>query len=305
MREFPYVVVDVFTKTRFGGNQLAVITDARDLSDRQMQQIANEFNFSETTFVLPPSNPRNTARVRIFTRVQEVPFAGHPNVGTAYVLGRQPDIFGTDPAPTMRFEEVAGLVEIELIRDHDLVVGASIKAPRPLEIGRSTDPALFAECLGLDSGAVVLGTHGPTQVSVGLPFVVGELDLASLSRARPQADAFAAAAKDGHADLGGRFSIFAYARLGRGTERLRARMFAPLGGTVEDPATGSASAALGAYLAALDPRSDAGLLIGIEQGVEMGRRSEIELFVRKSRGQVEEVKITGQCVQIMRGVLEA
>jgi len=305
MLEIPYVVVDVFTKYPFGGNQLAVITDARGLSDLEMQQIAAEFNFAETTFVLPPSTPENTARIRIFTRVQEVAFAGHPNVGTAYVLGRQKDIFGTAPEPTMRFEEIAGLVEIELAQDQETIDGASIKAPRPHEIGVSVDPAVFAACLGLDSGAVAVGNHAPTQVSVGLQFVVGELDLASLIRARPQTDAFAAAAaKQDYADPGGRFSTFAYARLGSGIERLRARMFAPLSGNFEDPATGSASAALGAYLAALDPRSDAELNISIEQGVEMGRRSEIQLYVRKSQGQVEEVKISGHCAQIMRGVLE-
>src|SRR5918994_1709177 len=107
MKAVAYVTVDVFTTTRFGGNPLAVVPDARDLSDEAMQSIASEFCYSETTFVLPPRDPANTARVRIFTRTAEIPFAGHPNVGTAYVLGRQDDVFGRQPGDAMRFEEKA------------------------------------------------------------------------------------------------------------------------------------------------------------------------------------------------------
>ena len=130
-----FVTVDVFTDQRFFGNPLAVITDARGLSGDEMQAIATEFGYSETTFVLPPDNPANTARVRIFTPTTEVPFAGHPNVGTAFVLGNLPDLFGSALGNTLRFEEIAGLVEIDLIRKGDVVVGATIRAPRPLELG--------------------------------------------------------------------------------------------------------------------------------------------------------------------------
>jgi trans-2,3-dihydro-3-hydroxyanthranilate isomerase len=114
--ELPYVTVDVFTTQRFGGNPLAVITDGRGVSTEQMQQIAAEFNYSETTFVLPPEDPKNTARVRIFTPRAEVPFAGHPNVGTAFVLAQQVDVFGKPMGDTFKFEEAAGLVKIELLK---------------------------------------------------------------------------------------------------------------------------------------------------------------------------------------------
>ena len=113
MRAFRFVTVDVFTETRFGGNQLAVFPDARGLSDAEMQALAAEFNLSETTFVLPPENPQNSARVRIFNRVREMGFAGHPNVGTAYVLGREDE----ESPRAYRFEEPAGLVEVMLVRD--------------------------------------------------------------------------------------------------------------------------------------------------------------------------------------------
>jgi len=110
MPRFSFVTVDVFTDRRFGGNPLAVFPDARGMSDADMQSLAAEFNLSETTFVLPPANPANTARVRIYNRKSEMPFAGHPNVGTGWVLARQ----GRAPDGRLRFEELAGLVEIEV-----------------------------------------------------------------------------------------------------------------------------------------------------------------------------------------------
>src|SRR5688572_16574904 len=113
MRRYSFVTVDVFTNQRFGGNPLAVFPDARGMSDAEMQSLAAEFNLSETTFVLPPENPANTARVRIFTRTTEMPFAGHPNVGTGYVLAQQ----GRDKDGKFLFEELAGLVEVQIERD--------------------------------------------------------------------------------------------------------------------------------------------------------------------------------------------
>src|SRR3954471_15232053 len=113
MPTFAYETLDVFTDRRFGGNPLAVVPDARGISDADMQALAAEFNYSETTFVLPPSDPANTARVRIFNRTAEMPFAGHPNVGTGYVLASQ----GRDTGGVLRFEEIAGLVEVRVARD--------------------------------------------------------------------------------------------------------------------------------------------------------------------------------------------
>ena len=301
---FPYVVVDVFTRDRFGGNQLAVITDARGLSDRQMQQIAAEFNFAETSFVLPPEAEGNTARVRIFTRMHEVPFAGHPNVGTAYVLGRLGGVFGRPPGRRMRFEEAAGLVEVDILDEDGAVVGATITAPRRLEVGPQIEPAVVAACVGLDRADVLVANHAPVRVSVGLPFVVAELRPEALSRARPQLDCFRdAAARPGHTDLTGRFSVYVYSRLDVGPARLGARMFAPLSGNFEDPATGSAAAALGAFLATSDPRPEGRIEITVEQGVAAGRPSEILLAVRKAAGEVDLVEVSGRCVQTMRGVL--
>lgn len=303
MTTFDYVTVDVFTQTRFGGNPLAVILDARGMSDAQMLQVAAEFNYAESTFVLPPQDPANTAQVRIFTRAQEVPFAGHPNVGTGYVLAQMPAVFGQAPGATLRFEEKAGLVTVDVRRDGDRVTGARIKAPQPLEIGRGMDPAVFAACVSLPADAIKTVHHAPTLASVGLPFFVAETDMDSLATAHANLDAFRSAAERyGLADLSGRFSVFVYARHGTGIDRLRARMFAPLSNNWEDPATGSASAALGAYLTSLE--GDAETRIEIEQGVEMGRPSLITVTAQKAAGQVGSVTIEGSCVPVMRGQIE-
>jgi trans-2,3-dihydro-3-hydroxyanthranilate isomerase len=296
-----FVTVDVFTDQRFFGNPLAVITDARGLSGDEMQAIATEFGYSETTFVLPPDNPKNTARVRIFTPTTEVPFAGHPNVGTAFVLGNRPDLFGKIPGDTLRFEEIAGLVEIDLIREGDAVVGATIRAPRPLELGTEIEPAVIAACASIDVEHIVTHNHAPVFASVGLPFAFAELDgLPALSAARPDLTSFHRAAEISPSDQM-EFSLFLYVRDAEDAQQIRARMFAPLDNVPEDPATGSASAALGALLATLAPESDTNIRMTVEQGVEMGRRSMIGLDVVKRQGLVTDVRISGRCVAVMSG----
>src|SRR5438445_4416941 len=144
MRTYGFVTVDVFTDRRFGGNPLAVFPDASGLSDGEMQSLAAEFNLSETTFVVPPENPANTARVRIFNRTSEMPFAGHPNVGTGWVLAG----LGRDHDGMLRFEEIAGLVEVKVERDgsgHPRAV--TIAAPQPLSLGAEMPADLVAGCV--------------------------------------------------------------------------------------------------------------------------------------------------------------
>jgi trans-2,3-dihydro-3-hydroxyanthranilate isomerase len=304
MKTVSYVTVDVFTSERFAGNQLAVIPDAHGLSDDQMQAIATEFGYSEVTFVLPPEDPVNTARVRIFTPTTEVPFAGHPNVGTAFVLGRQQDIFGKATGSKLRFEEKAGLVEVTLLGENGIVTGARIVAPQPLAAGPGIDAETIAACASLEPEALSDRNHAPVRISVGLPFAVAEIAGGeALSKARPNVSAFHEAnvryplAED-------TFSLFLYARTRERPWRIRARMFAPLDNVIEDPATGSASAALGAYLVSLLPNADAEIELTIEQGVEMGRRSLITVGVTKTNGALREVSVSGACVTAMRGSIE-
>jgi trans-2,3-dihydro-3-hydroxyanthranilate isomerase len=287
-----FVTVDVFTDRRFGGNPLAVIPDARGLSDAQMQAIAREFNWSEHTFVLPAASRANTARVRIFTPVAELGFAGHPNVGTAFVLARAGVALDHHVGDAMIFEEAAGPVHADVLRDGDTVTGARIAAPQPLELGPELPAAPLAACVGLPAAALAAAGHPPRIASVGLPVATAELpDLAALAAARPDLAAFAAA----EAALplaGGPLVLQLWVRTGPGA--VRARLFAPSAGVPEDPATGSAAGALGALLAA----RGGGTSLVVEQGAEMGRPSRIEVAVEDGFA-----TIAGPCVPVMEGTL--
>ncbi|MBC2772314.1 PhzF family phenazine biosynthesis protein [Rhizobium sp. AQ_MP] len=300
-RRVPFVTIDVFTKTRFTGNPLAVMTDARGLSDKEMQDIAAEFGYSETTFVLPPQNPDNTAEVRIFTPVTEVPFAGHPNVGTAHVLATQGTLFGNPVGDRIRFEEKAGLVEVSVSRDDAGGVSATtIRAPGPLVSGATVTPEGMAPCISLAPEDIETRRHLPTFASVGLKFILIEVkDLDALARASPRLDPLTSL-RQAHADEDCDCATFLYTFVGR--DHLRARMFAPFDNVAEDPATGSASAALGAFLTTIETAPEERRLL-IEQGVEMGRRSLIELTVRTRNGAFETVDISGSSVLVTRGEL--
>lgn len=291
MREYDFVTVDVFTDRRFGGNQLAVFTDARGLNDAEMQSLANEFNLSETTFVLPPSDPAHTARVRIFTRTTEMPFAGHPNVGTGYVLAQQ----GRDKDGVLLFEEIAGLVEIKIARSGSTVTGATIAAPQPLSLGLKLPAETIARCATLAPDEVVTSAHPPMVASVGTQFVLAEVKAAALSRAVPDLSAFRTAIS-GLPELKGRFSIYLYAH--DGAAKIRARMFAPLGGTVEDPATGSAATPLAALLLSLGKEQSA--TFDITQGVEMGRPSLLRTAARRTPDGIRAT-VAGGCVPVLKG----
>jgi trans-2,3-dihydro-3-hydroxyanthranilate isomerase len=286
MRTFSFVTVDVFTDTRFGGNPLAVFPDANGLSDGEMQSLANEFNLSETTFVLPPSEPANTARVRIFNRTAEMPFAGHPNVGTGWVLAQQ----GRARDGLLRFEEIAGLVEVKVAQD-----AVTIAAPQPLSLGREMPVDLLAGCVGLVAADVVVKNHQPAIASVGNPFVLAEVTGEALTRATPSFDGFRRAVA-GFGDLGGgRLSIYFYAHDGA---RVRARMFSPLSGTVEDPATGSAATPLACLLLSLT--GDSERRYEIVQGVEMRRPSRLLCTARRGPDGIRAT-VGGSCVPVLKG----
>ncbi|MDH4440016.1 MAG: PhzF family phenazine biosynthesis protein [Rhizobium sp.] len=301
MRNLPFITVDVFTDTRFAGNPLAVITDGRDLMEAQMQAIAAEFGYSETSFILPPRDPANTAEVRIFTPITEVPFAGHPNVGTAHVVATLGSLFGRAVGDRLRFEEKAGLVEISVRRHEDgTVAGTTIRAPGPLKIGSTVTPEAIAPCLGLHPEQIETARHAPVFASVGLKFILVEVtDLEALATAAAKIEpvlALRAANLAEDCDC----ALFLYTPVG--PDHVRARMFAPIDNVAEDPATGSASAALGAFLTTLAP-PEAHRRLRIEQGVEMGRRSLIDLDVVSVGGVFDHVTITGTSVEVMRGTL--
>jgi trans-2,3-dihydro-3-hydroxyanthranilate isomerase len=294
---FDFVTVDVFTTTKFGGNPLAVVLDARGLETPQMQAIAAEFNYAETTFVLPAKDAAHTAQVRIFTPRAELPFAGHPNVGTAFVLAREAK--GAIEEPIV-FEEKAGLVRLELIKDGGVVVGARLNPPQPLRRGPTIAADIVANACSLDTADIETANHPPCFVSCGVGFVFAELKTrAALATAQPRAEIFAAHVKPDAAT-----GILLYVKAADGGADIQARMFAPLFGVPEDPATGSANVALVGFLASLRPERDLTLKLRIAQGVEMGRPSLLEAAAEKHNGEVTAMSIGGHCVPMMRGVLE-
>jgi len=292
MRSFSFVTVDVFTDRRFGGNPLAVFPDADGLSDGEMQSLAAEFNLSETTFVLPPADPSNTARVRIFNRTSEMPFAGHPNVGTGWVLAG----LGRARDGMLRFEEIAGLVEVH-VENAGIV---TIAAPQPLSLGAEMPADLLAGCVGIEVGDVITTAHRPVVASVGNSFVIAEVAAAALSRAAPDLARFRSAV-EAFPSLGPRrLPLYLYAHDGKdgGVTRLRARMFSPLSGTVEDAATGSAATPLAALLLSLTQQSEA--RYDITQGVEMGRPSLLACTARRAPDGIRAT-VGGGCVPVLAG----
>ena len=303
-----FMTVDVFTDRRFGGNPLAVVLDGRGLATQQMQSIATEFNLAETTFVLPPKDPAHTAEVRIFTPRAELPFAGHPNIGTAFALALDlaldlalPDsVGGSGVSDPIVFEEKAGLVKLELIRDGTLVVGARLTAPQPLV--RSDDIALdvVAAACSIGVGDIETANHRPCIASCGIPLVFAELKTRSgLAAAQPRSEIFSEYLR---ADRVTGVLLYAFEQQ-RGVD-IQARMFAPLYGIPEDPATGSANAALAGLLASLRSETDLTLQLRIAQGVDMGRPSVLEAAAEKRNGRITEMRIGGRCVAMMRGSLE-
>ncbi len=292
-----YITVDVFTGRAFGGNPLAVVLDAGGLSTAQMQAIASEFNYSETTFVLPPRNPAHDAQVRIFTVNKEIPFAGHPNVGTAFVVATQ----APKPLVRLKFEEGAGLVPVEILTKEGRAIGAELTAPQPLRKLTPFSAEQAAACISLSSADIRTDRHPPQIVSVGLPFLVVELaSRDALRGARPDAAAFARTFPCDGSD-----AVYLYTRDIPPAEMpsdLQARMFHPgSSGLSEDPATGSATVAAAALLADLAAERDAELSLRIGQGVDMGRPSLLLTRVRKANGVIASAHVGGACVQMMEG----
>lgn len=275
-----YLVYDVFTDTAFGGNQLAVFPDARDLPEARLQQIAAEFNFSEVTFVYPPRQPDHTARLRIFTPTMEVPFAGHPTLGTAIALA------GRGHGPDMVLELGIGPLACRVENGW-----GQFTLPAALDIRGAPDPDLVARALGIAPDAILDTSHAPILASLGLPFTFTELKCRdSLAALQTDIAAFRIGAAAFPAAID--FAQFAYVRDG---DVIHARMFAPLDNIPEDPATGSACATLAALLADIQGRDQR---LRIHQGTDMGRPSRIHVSTAGA-----SVTVSGQAVPVMAGQL--
>ncbi len=296
-----FVTVDVFTTTQFAGNPLGVVLNAEGLSSERMQAIAAEFNLAETTFVLPPKDPAHTAEVRIFTPRHEMPFAGHPNVGTAFVLAREGNSYGRPVnGDKLIFEEKAGLVPISLLKDGATVCGARLASPQSLSVTDEIPVDLVARACSLSQDDILTTNHRPCIASCGAPFILAELkNRDALTRASGRAEIFAEEVSKYPAT-----STLIYTQVDEGDTHVRARMFAPHRGIPEDPATGSANVALIGLLAKLRQEPTLHLSKTIAQGVEMGRPSLLLAEAEKKDGTVTATYIGGRCVPVMSGTID-
>ena len=295
-RTYEFQQVDVFTDRMFGGNPLAVFTDGRDLSTAEMQAIALEMNLSETTFVLPPNDPAGLAKVRIFTPHAELPFAGHPTVGTAWVLANSPEFDVNSDA--IDLELGVGPIKVEYDDRHDPTSTIWMHQGRATFGDIVEDRDAVAASLGVDSGDLVRDL--PVQfVSTGLPFLYVPF---ATREAVDRASLTGTGISAGNVKAGGAFLFHCDV----GADRVYSRMIATIGGAVwEDPATGSANGPLGAYVVQHGLSSERSNPVEIvsEQGVQMGRPSTIRIRVAIEGGTPGAIQVGGAVVPVFDGVL--
>lgn len=298
---YKYYTLDVFTDRAFGGNPLAVLPDARGLSTAQMQRITSEFNLSETVFVLPPDDPKHARKLRIFTPGRELPFAGHPTVGTAFLLAATGMIDVADGETHIVLEEGVGPVAVTLTVEGGAPISATLTTAQAPELRREVPRvADVAEMLTLDISDI--GAPGLTiaAVSCGIPFLLVPLrSRQCVTRAKLRREAWENVLSSAWAR---EIFLFDGSSIERRTP-IRARMFAPSLGIGEDPATGSAAAALAAYLAMRNDSANARLDWVVEQGVEMGRPSVLKLSADIDHGEVSAVRVGGQSVLVSEGTM--
>lgn len=295
-----FVTLDVFTSRPHAGNPLAVVLDADGLDTAGMQAIAREFNLSETVFVQPPQEAGHRARVRIFTPGKELPFAGHPTIGTAVLLATR-DAAEGEAAELLVLEEVVGPVSCAVAVTDPRAGRAVFTLPvLPTEIDKTGALALLAGALGLEKREIGFGVHEPGVFSAGLGFTfIPVCTLAALQRIRIDSGLWAQAIKP--ADNA---AAFAYCReTVEAGHHYHARMFAPAMGIGEDPATGSAVAAFAGAIMKFDRPGDGEHRFVIEQGYEMGRPSQIVLELTVAGGALVSARIGGSAVVVSEGVL--
>ncbi len=295
MTEYKFQTWDVFTQQKFAGNPLGVVFDAQGLSTGEMQTITREFNLSETTFILPPENPANTARVRIFTLGYEMPFAGHPTVGTAIAIAKARGLSGI-----LKLELNAGLFAVDVEVSGETARAQFTNPNIPVEIGGVPTADALATALGINVADIDMGDHRPRFCgSGGVNYVYVRASLEAVQRATLNASAYSVMG------LSETVGVYLYAKGGVSDDASwHARMFAPDAGIPEDPATGSAAAGFPAQIAFSEILPDGTHSWLIEQGFEMERPSQIlaEVDIRDSK--IICVRIGGYAVPVMAGTLK-
>lgn len=302
MKKRRYAIYDVFADKRLAGNPLAVVFDCDGLDTALMQAIAGEFNLSETSFVLPPENILHRARVRIFTQVYEMPFAGHPTVGTAIALA---ELGGSSAVDEMFvLEENIGPVRCAVSRS-DGIAFAEFDVPRlPEPLPLSVDPSVIGAALGLDAHDIGFENHQISVWSAGVPYVAIPVSgLAAAARSRLNNDAWMALSPR-KSDVAVA-SAYVYCRESvHHDSAFHARMFVPGNPSYEDPATGSAAAAFAGVVMQFDAPRDGQSRLWIEQGMEMGRPSRIRLELDVANGVLASARIGGNAVRTAEGFIE-
>lgn len=303
MQTLKYTLVDVFTSHSFGGNPLAVFHDGSGLESKTMQRIANELNLSETAFICPPKNPQNQISLRIFTPQVELPIAGHPTIGTAFVLAYLKMLPSEHGLNEWIIEEGWGDVAVTIHKEAEKIVKAEMIQPLPVFGEILTRQALVADLLSLPKSE--LDTSFPIQtVSSGIPFLFVPLrSLAAMREIKFRTDVWE---RHFSGDLD-RQHIFAFTTETEHDESaVHCRMFAPAMGISEDPATGAASGPLGAYLVehgVINSNEEGNYSIRSEQGIEMGRPSFLDITIKKEKTKYTEVKIGGHAIVVGQGEL--
>ena len=298
--DLEFYTVDVFSNKIFGGNPLAIFTNTDDISSDLMQSIASEVNYSETVFIQKPKNKDNTAKVKIFTPKNELPFAGHPNVGAGFLLSCFPNLIpGNYSKNKMVFEEIAGLVNVIPQYNGATVVGSKIEAPNKFHKLETVPTSAIQNCIETNEGSIITSNDPPVVAGVGLDFVIAEVqNKETLNNARCNISAFSEADKNfSYGD--DFFSLMIYYRGNQ--QNIFARVFAPLSGIVEDAATGSACGALGALLASQNNDRNNKYNYKIHQGEMIGRPSLINVSILKEKGQIKRTYISGECVLVSKG----
>lgn len=303
MKSLQYTLADVFTESPFGGNQLAVVEGRNDLTTEKMQKIARELNLSETVFVFPPAKEANTRKLRIFTPQMELPMAGHPTIGSAYVLASSGAVATQEGINEWVFEEEVGEIQVRVIKEDGQIATVEMKQPLPSFSEEFQDRQLAAELLSLIEQDLL--PDFPVQtVSSGVPFLfIPLVSLETMRKIRFRLDVW----QQHFSENPETQHIFAFTpETQEPASTVHSRMFAPAMGIAEDPATGAASGPLGAYLVeheVVPAVMNSVHAIRSEQGYEMGRPSTINIRITGNRGHIEEVKIGGSSVIIGNGEL--
>lgn len=303
-RSLKFHQADVFTDEPFGGNPVAILPDAQGLADEELQKIAREMNLSETVFVVPPTDPKASAKVRIFTPMQEIPFAGHPILGTFYILGKLKRLPLTEPITSLFYECNIGVFPIELHVHKGQILRVVMTQPKPEFLGKVDSPDSLleiAKALGMDKRAIADAKFPVEVVSTGLPVIIVPVrTLTAVRSIVPNPTAITELCRR-HGANG--IMVFTTVTVDE-FSTVHTRMFASPIGILEDPATGSGSGALGAYLVhngVVEVAITTEIIA--EQGYEMDRPSRIIIQVESDDDMIQEVKVGGEVVTVIEGTI--